>query len=450
MGVLGIVPGGKPLEPQIPVSTRCTKTYTQLRDEIYATLLPHQREFCDDTDHLILGLCAGFGAGKTYSLTVKAILLAMANPGGVMAVFEPTFQLVLDVWVRSFDETLDKFGIEYDYKASPMPEYVLHLPKGPSTILCRTMEATNRIRGLTLHAVLADEIDTSKYDIANKAVEMILARLRGGKKPQFCLASTPEGYNVMWDLFCQNPGPDRRLIKAKTTDNIHLPPGFVDSLYANYPPQLLAAYIQGEFTNLDKTTVYPYFDRDRHWSDLEPSDTDHIYAGCDFNVGCSFVEIFIRRGDTFHVVAEYHPKDTPSIVTLLKEKYAKHIERGLFTVVPDAASRHRTTTNASESDLAILKRGGLRVKVQSQNPLIEDRVSAVNLLLMNDRLFLHPSCQYLIKAFETQAYDDRGKPSKTGKGLEDRSGPADAAGYVIYALAGLKRYATGSSNFIFK
>lgn len=438
------------MEAPVPVSTRCTKTYTKLREEIYETLLPHQKEFCDDTDHLILGLCAGFGAGKTAALTRKCILMAMDNPGRVLAVFEPTFQLVLDVWVRSFDEALDHFGIEYDYKASPMPEYVLHLPHGPCTILCRTMESTNRIRGLNLAGVLADEIDTSKYELAKKASEMILARLRGGPKPQFCLASTPEGYGFMWETFTQRPGPDRRLIKAKTTDNPYLPPGFIDSLYANYPPQLLAAYLNGEFVALDKTTVYPYFDRDVHWSDVELEDDDMIYAGCDFNVGASFVEILIRRGDKFHFIDEFHPKDTPTMAALFKEQYADHISRGMFTVVPDAASKHRTTTNASESDLAILKRSGLRVKSQTQNPLVEDRVSSVNLLLMNNRLYVNPRCKYLIKAFETQTYTDKGVPDKSGRGLDDRSGPVDAAGYAIYLLAGLKRYQTGQSGFIYK
>lgn len=438
------------MEPAIPINTRCTKKYSELRAEIYETLLPHQKEFCDDTTHLILGLCAGFGAGKTYSLCAKTIFLAMDNPGRLIAVFEPTFQMVLDVWIRSFDDFLAQFNIDYDYRASPMPEYILHLPHGPCTILCRTMESWGRIRGLNLAAVLADEIDTSKYEIAQKASEMILARLRGGPNPQFCLASTPEGYGYMWQTFTQRPGPDRRLIKARTADNPHLPPGFIDSLYSNYPPQLLAAYLNGDFCALDKTTVYPYFDRDVHWSDETPQPTDTLYVGADFNVGTCFLEVFLRRGDIFHCIAEHHPKDTPTVAAVLKEHYAHWIEHGLLTVVPDAASKHRTTTNASESDLAILKRNGLRVKVQTTNPLVEDRVNAVNVLLLHNRLRISPACKYLIKALETQTYNDKGTPDKSGRNLEDKSGPVDAAGYVIHALAGLKRYQTGSSNFIFK
>ena len=187
-----------------------------------------------------------------------------------------------------------------------------------------------------------------------------------------------------------------------------------------------------------------------HWSDEELRPDDMIYAGCDFNVGTCFIEICIRRGDVFHFLDEYHVKDTPTIATRLQEQYAQHIERGLLTVVPDAASKHRTTTNASESDLAILKRSGLRIKVQNANPLVEDRVNAVQMLLLNNRLRIHPSCKYLIRALETQTYNTKGTADKSGTGLDDKSGPVDAMGYVIYSLAGLRRYQTGGSNFQFK
>jgi hypothetical protein len=450
MGVLSVIPGGKCFEPPIHRSTRCSKTHDEFFDMIWEDLLPHQKEFVADTEHKILGLCAGFGAGKTYSLCVRILIDCMRYPNTVLCVFEPTYQMLLDVFIRSFEEILEKYGVEYDYRASPQPEFIVHTPTGKATLLCRTMESYNRIRGANLSMVYADEIDTSRPHIAEKASQMILARLRGGPNPQFCLASTPEGYGYMWQTFTQTPGADRRLIKAKTLDNPYLPDGFVDSLYANYPPQLLAAYLNGEFVALDKTVVYPYFDRDTHWSDETILPTDTIYVGADFNVGASFLEVFIRRGEAYHVIEEHHPKDTPSVVKLLKERFPEHIAKGQLTIIPDASSRKRTTSNAAESDLGILRKGGLRVKIQNSNPLIEDRVNAVNVLLMNNRIFINPSCKYLIRSFETQTYNDSGQPDKSGRGVEDRSGPVDAAGYVVHALAGLRRYVTGGSNFRFK
>ena len=448
MSILDAVAGGAVLGAPEYRNARCTETYEQLRTRILAGLLPPQIDFVEDNKHLILGFCAGFGAGKTRALCAKAIFLAMDNPGTVGAVFEPTFIMLKDVWVRAFDDFLQEYGIEHDYRVSPQPEYVLHLPSGPTTLLCRATETYNRIRGQTLSFILADEIDTSSQEIAQKASEMMLARLRGGKKPQLAVASTPEGYRWMYNTFVENgDSPDRRLIRAKTTDNPYLPEGFVESLYQNYDPQLIASYIEGEFTNLANTTVYHPFDRDMHWCDSQVVDTDRLLIGVDFNVGCCFTEVIVRRGDEFHVVAEHYPKDTPALVRLLQETYPRQVADGNLVVIPDAASRQRTTTNASESDLSLLKKGGFTVKAQSANPQVADRINCVNVLLLANRLKVHPQCKYLIKSLEQQAYDKTGKPEKGIGGKDDVSGPVDALGYAIHWLAPLRRWGIGDSKF---
>lgn len=447
MSLLARIPSGACLSAPTGSGTRCTESLASLRDRIRSSLLPSQLDFCDDSTTKILGFCGGFGSGKTRALCAKAILLAMDNPGTVMAVFEPTNIMIRDVFMRAFDDFLEEFDIPHDFRVSPQPEYIVHHPSGTTTILCRATETFNRIRGQTLSAVLADEIDTSPHEVAQKASEMMLARLRGGTNPQLAVASTPEGFRWMYSTFIENPAPDRRLIKARTTDNPHLPAGFVESLYANYPPQLIASYINGEFTNLANTTVYPYFDRDTHWCDTVPDEDDRLYIGIDFNVGACFIEALVRRGPEFHFFAEHHAKDTPSVIRLLQETYPHHHKAGNIVVIPDAASRHRSTSNAAESDLALLKRGGFTVKAQPSNPAVEDRVNAMNTLFIQNRLRVSPKNRYLIRSLETQAFDTTGKPEKGRGGLDDKSGPVDAAGYPIHALAGLRRYTTGSSTF---
>ena len=79
MSILSHCAGGTLLGKPENNLSRCGETYDELKQRIYDGLLPAQKEFCDDTDHLILGLCAGFGAGKTRALCAKALLLAMDN-----------------------------------------------------------------------------------------------------------------------------------------------------------------------------------------------------------------------------------------------------------------------------------------------------------------------------------------------------------------------------------
>lgn len=447
MSLLGVIPTGKLLEPAVLDRSKCDKSYDELRAQITAGLLPAQREFVEETSVKIVGYCAGFGAGKTHALAAKTCVLAMDNPNTVGAVFEPTHLMILDVWVRSFDDFLEQHQIHYEFKVSPQPQYILHLPHGPTTIICRATETWNRIRGANLSFACVDEIDTSPREVAQKASEMVLARLRGGPNPQLAVASTPEGYRWMYSTFVENPAEDKRLIKAKTTDNPHLPPGFVESLYANFPPQLISSYIEGNFANLANTSVYPEFDRDRHWSDVTIAPDDRIYCGVDLNVGNCLIEVLVRRGDTYHFVAEHIVRDTPAVVEKLRTSYPDHHGRGDVVVIPDAASRQRTTTNAKESDLSILKKGGFSIKEQLSNPAVEDRVNAMNMLLMNNRMFVSPNCKYLVKSLEQQAYDKTGRPDKGGSGLDDPSHPVDAAGYAISYLAPLRRWMTGGSRF---
>jgi len=429
------------------MSTRCVLTEQEYRDRIMDSLLPAQREFVEDNETTILGFVAGFGAGKTRSLCAKICLDAMDQAGTVMAVFEPTAILLRDVFCRAFDDFLEEMEIDHDFRISPQPEYKLQTPRGETTLLCRATETWNRIRGQTLSKVYCDEIDTSPLDVSSKAVEMFLARLRGGTRPQLAMASTPEGYRLLYKLFVEEADkPDRKLIRASTKSNPYLPAGFIESLYENYDPNLIASYIEGQFTNLSAVTVYHPFDRDVHWTDEEIKDNDRLFCSVDFNVGACFIEITVRRGDEFHVVREAFPKDTPAVVKFLKETFPIHVANENLVVIPDAASRQRSTTNASESDLSLLKKAGFIVKSQASNPAVEDRINCINVLLLANRLKVHPSCKYLIKSMETQAYSKTGRPEKGVGGKDDVSGPVDALGYGIHYLAPLRRYRAGGSS----
>jgi hypothetical protein len=84
---------------------------------IRADLHPGQLEFVDDNQTQILGISAGYGAGKTRALCAKAVMLAVANQGFIGAVMEPTGPLIRDIWQSDFDDFLDAYGIPYTFRA---------------------------------------------------------------------------------------------------------------------------------------------------------------------------------------------------------------------------------------------------------------------------------------------------------------------------------------------
>ena len=263
---------------------------------------------------------------------------------------------------------------------------------------------------------------------------------------QLAVASTPEGFRYCYRTFVEQDGPDKRLIKVKTKDNPNLPPEFIPSLERNYPPQLIAAYLNGEFVNLANCALYPDFDRSLHYTSAKPEQNETIYVGIDINVGNSVTQHLVRRGNEFHFFHEEVYRDTIQMARGLAEMYPQHFRSQQLVLIPDAASKQRSTAAAQESDLGILKKAGHTVKPQQSNPLIQDRINSVNVLISQDRLKVSNANKHLIRTLEQHAYGDDGRPEKGGVGMEDLSHSGDAAGYVLYRLASIRQYTVGKGR----
>jgi len=271
--------------------------------------------------------------------------------------------------------------------------------------------------------------------------------MRTGNINQLAIASTPEGFRYCYRTFVEQDGPDKRLIRVRTKDNPNLPDGFIESLERNYPSQLITAYLEGHFVNMASCAIYPEFDRSLNYTDTQPTELDTIYVGVDLNVGNCVTQHMVRRGDEFHFFSEAVYRDTQQIADGLKEMYPLHFERGQLVLIPDAASKQRATAAAQESDVGILKKAGHRVEVQQRNPLIQDRLNAVNTLVERRQLKVGNGCKHLIRTLEQHAYDDKGKPEKGGVGMDDLSHAGDAMGYAVYRLAAIRQWKAGSSSF---
>ena len=404
----------------------------ELITRIRADLHPGQLAFVDDTSTQILGISAGYGAGKTRALCAKAVMMAAANQGFIGCVMEPTGPLIRDIWQTDFESFLEAYEIPYTFRASPLPEYMLHLPGGDTKILCRSFENWSRIIGLNLAWVLADEIDTVTPSIANKAFPKILGRLRSGNVRQFGAASTPEGFRWMWNTFGSDEAkarPDRHLIKMRTVDNPHLPQDFIERLEANYDPSLLRAYLDGEFVNLTTGQVYDRFDRAKHVvSKLPDTDREPLRIGVDFNVGNMSAVIAVRLGSSLLVIDEISgAHDTDA---LAQEVVRRYPHRRMYAY-PDASGGNRST-NASQTDVQILESYGMSNQSPRANPPVRDRVAAVQALLENGkgqvRLQVAAQCPRLIECLELQSYTDKGEPDKDA-GFDHMN---DALGYLVW------------------
>ena len=453
--------GGSILEPPKPsdeMTEQSQEAALVMREKVMTGLLPYQRPVVEDEEHRMVAFCGGYGSGKTRTLCAWTTVMCLDNAGpnignGVGIVFAPTGPLVRDVLIRSLQDYWEEIGVDFEFRASPLPEFKVLTPLGPVTVLCRSMENWTRIIGSNALFIGADELDTTKPEIARRAIEKFIGRLRAGNRRQLGMFSTPEGFGIMHSLFVEEGDkPDRALYRAKSTDNPYLPADFIEGMRANYPPNLLAAYLNGEFCQLTQAAVYPEYKREENITQIsEPSRNDILWTGIDFNVDRSWMVTCIKRSDGIHVIDEMIARDTPGVIEKLRERFAPWIQANQLIVCPDASSQSRSTKNAGISDFGLMRQAGLRIQTQASNPFIRDRVLSVNTLILNGngerKLFVHPSCSGVIKGLEQQPYNQATQqPEKGDGGVDDLSGQMDALGYAIWQLSGIKPWRTGSGK----
>jgi hypothetical protein len=368
----------------------------------------------------------GFGSGKTHAGVCRSIALKLSYPRQSNAYYLPTYDMVRTIGFPRFGEVMEEMHLPRKFNKT---DATIDFGQW-GQLMFRTMDTPERIIGYEVADSIVDELDTLPIDKARDAWNKIISRNRQ-KKPDGSLntvgaVTTPEGFRFVYDRWVKNPAHGYRLIQAATETNAkHLAPGYIDSLRASYPSNLLEAYLSGNFVNLTAGSVYPTFDRHANGTTERIKPGEALHIGLDFNV--------TKMAAVVHVMREGKPLaldeltdvfDTPAMVALIHKRYAGH----QILVYPDASGKNRKSQNASESDLAILRQAKFMVCVNASNPAVKDRVLAMNRAIeTRDYKVNADTCPVYVEGLEKQPYDKHGEPDKT-LGLDHA---LDAAGYFI-------------------
>lgn len=401
------------------------------------SLSPSQKAFATSREPFP-AFVGGYGSGKTAAAIARAMALKAHFRSCDIAYYLPTYPLVADIAFKRFPELCECKGWAFKLNKSSA---VIQFPNAGS-IIFRTMEHPERIIGYEVAHSILDELDTLPLEKASDVWNRVIARNRqkmpGGFPNTVAVATTPEGFRFVYERWAKNPAPGYVLFRAKTSDNAaNLPDGYIDNLRNTYPPNLLQAYLDGEFVNLTSGAVYPDFNRQAAHRTADVQAGEPLHVGMDFNVMNMTAVVFVVRDDAPHAVAEWTGvRDTPAMCELLRQHYAGHS----IVVYPDASGSSRKSVNAQESDHALLRQAGFTVRVNPTNPAVRDRINAVNAVMPRWRIDTD-RCPRLVEALEQQVYDRNGEPDKTA----GHDHPADAAGYFIAHRWPIKRRAVAVS-----
>jgi len=214
-------------------------------------------------------MAGGWGSGKSTAGLAFMLISAYANPPGTtgMAV-QPTYQL-LNEWLDT--QFLPSFaGLIRVHNIGK--RYVVL--RGNRKILYRSGHEPKRLQLSNLSWLYLDEPHLMKREVFLNAIARardVRSRLRIG------LTSLPK---IGWlsDEFLARDDEERRILHARTEENLHLHPDYARNLRSACPARMQACYLEGQFVPAGGT-VYPEFEEKTHLIDWKYSPSVKLRTG---------------------------------------------------------------------------------------------------------------------------------------------------------------------------
>lgn len=252
------------------------------------------------------------------------------------------------------------------------------------------------------------------------------------------------------------------LFGASIYDNPHLGKDEIAALESIYPEGSAARRIRldGEWLpGIGGTRAYAAFNARIHVRpNLPLVDRIPLCFIWDFNISPLISLVGQRQGNLFRVLAELAMEEgnIPDMCQMFYERFGGH--RGEIWIYGDATGQGRTPQFA-KSDYGIimseLKRYGLplRLKVRAKNPLVNDRLAAMNRVLKNENggsdMEIDESCTELVADLEQVLMDSHGGIKKSHNNKDPyfrRTHASDSLGYWIAYESPVRLYGAKSSD----
>lgn len=185
----------------------------------------------------------GIGSGKSHILIFMAINLA--SQGRQVLYLLPTYNMIGDVALPKLRELLETIGIKHELTLGPPTCKI-----GEGTIMFRSAEAGDRLRGINCHDLLIDEagyISESQYNVA-------IGRVRLSEDGMIRIVSTPKG-KESW-LYKVVVGNNWKQFRQSTLTNPFLPRAYRESLLQSYSGDFLRQEVYGEWVDGDGHAIF--------------------------------------------------------------------------------------------------------------------------------------------------------------------------------------------------
>jgi len=414
----------------------------------------------------------GFGSGKTWIGSLIGIMLAQEYPGKLGLVVSKTFPLLRDTTLRTYLEHLEAIGFRegkhYTYVRADAK--LIFSVYGGSEILFRSLQTPEKLKSINaswIHIEEASQLTESDF-------LMLLSRLRGNVPRLRLFAHTNPQANKdwIWQYFVarktQTPRIQYRRIIAPSTENTHLPPGYLENMATQYGAAYYKMNVLGQDGEATEGLVCKGWSEANADRSLAYDPEQVLYLSCDFNVDpmCWVVAhrvLLPGNMSQYEFIDELCVENTNIIEVAIEfaRRYGHH-QAGVM-ITGDATGRNRSdsSSNPNFSKYRILMNTlsecgmhKVHLDVLSSNPHQDLRVETWNGMLCNQdslrRIKINPErCPWLVWNMENLKYVTGTQiieePSYSkiqadvSKTLKFTKHPFDAASYLVYRYDPINR-----------
>lgn len=313
--------------------------------------------------------------------------------------------------------------------------------------------AQEKIRGLSLRGAYCDELSTFPQSFAT----MLLSRLRLENAKMFATTNPDSMMHWLYTEFLENAslhvqgdGRIKRIagqldlarFSFRLEDNRYLPVDYIDSIKREYTGLWYKRFIEGLWV-LAEGAIYDMFDPDIHVVNEMPVDMEFLSVGVDYGTVNPFAGVALGLSDgKMYVTSEMYYDSRKEKRQKTDSEYLRDLvdwlgnAKNLRDYGQFANPRFVCIDPSARSFIVESLMGGVFTPTKANNSVI-DGIRCVSSLLANKQLFIHKSCEHLIKELSTYSWDNNAALKGLDVPLKVHDHASDALRYAVYTTRSL-------------
>lgn len=399
--------------------------------------------------------CGGVGSGKTLIGCITVLCWAVLYPGDYLICrqFFPELKITT---LKTFLEICPKELI-VEYRVADGIVRIKSAGGKVSNVIFRQLEEPDKLRSLNLSGFYIDE----SSQVSEAAFMLLQGRLRGNGLRKGILTTNPNGHDwqYLWfvkqDFFKSEEAKKAyALIKAPSTENIHLPEGYVKSMLDSWSDDRIRREVHGDMDSF-AGQVYSEFRRDVHviqpfkipdaWTRIIGIDhgyrnpTCWLWGAVDYDGDIYIYREFYEKEWLIEEICKGHRRPNEEARQgVVKLMAGERIERA---VIDPSTTARRGTTGHSDFDAYLdnLPAGFPLGLANNDKTVGIDRVKSyfkVDETRKKPRLYIFSTCQNLIEEISQYRYAELmtnqvGKQAEKEEPLKVNDHACDALRYLI-------------------